>query len=52
MPAGVIALLALGMFGRYGMVVYQVCRNIICHQNTLISMFTGTTKVIGMKSDL
>jgi len=23
MPAGVIALLALGMFGRYGMVVYQ-----------------------------
>ena len=29
MPAGVIALLALGMFGRYGMVVYQVCSNII-----------------------
>ena len=24
MPAGMIALLALGMFGRYGMVLYQV----------------------------
>ena len=24
MPAGLIALLALGMFGRYGLVLYQV----------------------------
>ena len=35
MPAGLIALLALGMFGRYGLVVYQVSH--IMTENSAIS---------------
>ena len=39
MPAGMIALLALGMFGRYGSVLYQVCHNIKSEYSHLVNVF-------------
>ena len=47
MPAGLIAVMALGMFGRYSLTIYQVSRSI---EKTLktkyFSLFLGRTEVI------
>ena len=46
MPAGLVALLALGMFGRYSLTIYQVrLRDSSVRRDTVV-IFLGWTEVL------